>query len=128
MLRVRRLPWLLGLVSLAACDGGLRVDRTPEDPCTAHLVTLRVEVVDAQGTAVSDALVTATNEATGRSITSTTGERGLTTAVNEDIGEGTVRLVATAGSKVSNTARVAWTCDACHCTPDPGAVQLQLHP
>ena len=104
------------------------MDREPEDPCTANLVTLRVEVVDARGAAVPEALVTATNERTGRSITSATSERGVTHAVNEDIGEGPVRLMATAGSKASGTALVSWTCDACHCTPDPGEVRLQLNP
>ena len=98
------------------------------DPCTESLVTLRVEVVDAQGAAVRDATVTAMNLDTGRTITSTTGDRGVTTAVNEDIGAGTVRLVATAGTKVSDSTDVTWTCDACHCTPDPSTVQLQLHP
>ena len=70
----------------------------------------------------------ATNQDTGRSITGTTGERGVTTAVNEEIGAGPVELMATLGSKVSTTAWVTWTCDGCHCTPEPGVVQLKLHP
>ncbi|AKJ05590.1 hypothetical protein [Archangium gephyra] len=98
------------------------------DPCTEKLITLRVEVVNAQGTPVEDALVTATHVVTGRTITGTTGDRGVTTAVNEDIGEGTVRLTAVAGSKVSAPAEVAWTCDECHCHPEPTTVQLQLNP
>ncbi|PTL77547.1 carboxypeptidase regulatory-like domain-containing protein [Vitiosangium sp. GDMCC 1.1324] len=87
-----------------------------------------MEVVDAAGTAVRDATVTATNVGTGHTITSITGERGVTTAVNEDIGEGTVRLTATAGSKVSAPSEVTWTCDGCHCHPEPDEVKLQLHP
>ncbi|KFA92371.1 hypothetical protein Q664_15945 [Archangium violaceum Cb vi76] len=87
-----------------------------------------MEVVNAQGTPVSDAIVTATHVVTGRTITGTTGDRGVTTAVNEDIGEGPVRLTATAGSKVSAPAEVAWTCDECHCHPEPSSVQLQLNP
>ncbi|HYO74331.1 MAG TPA: carboxypeptidase regulatory-like domain-containing protein [Archangium sp.] len=127
MLRARQLLFLLGLVPLVSCDGGLRVNRQG-DPCTEKLITLRVEVVNAQGTPVSDALVTATHVDTGRTITGTTGDRGVTTAVNEDIGAGTVRLTATAGSKVSAPAEVAWTCDECHCHPEPTTVQLQLNP
>lgn len=127
MLQARQRFLFLGLVLLASCDGGLRVKREG-DPCTDNLVTLRVEVVDAGGGTVRDALVTATNVDTGRTITSTTGEKGVTTAVNEDIGEGTVRLTATAGSKVSAPTEVTWTCDECHCNPDPDAVQLQLNP
>jgi hypothetical protein len=128
MSHARAVSMLLGLALLAACDGGLRVITPRGDPCTESLVTLRVEVVDAQGGAVSGAIVTATNTDTGRSITSTTGERGVTTAVNEDIGEGRVRLTALAGSKVSEPAEVSWTCDECHCHPEPSSVQLQLHP
>lgn len=127
MLRARQLSLLLGLIPLVSCDGGVRVNRQG-DPCTEKLITLRVEVVNAQGTPVRDALVTATHVGTGRTITGTTGDRGVTTAVNEDIGEGTVRLTATAGSKVSTPAEVAWTCDECHCHPEPTTVQLQLNP
>jgi len=29
---------------------------------------------------------------------------------------------------VSTPAEVAWTCDECHCHPEPTAVRLQLHP
>ena len=127
MLRARQPLLFLGLALLASCDGGLKVNQQG-DPCTENLVTLRVEVVDAQGAAVRDATVTASNVDTGRTITGTTGDRGVTTAVNEDIGQGTVRLVATAGSKVSAPAEVTWTCDECHCHPEPASVQLQLHP
>ncbi len=127
MLRARQLLLLLGLVPLVSCDGGLRVNRQG-DPCTEKLITLRVEVVNAEGTPVPDALVTATHVVTGRTIIGTTGDRGVTTAVNEDIGEGKVRLSATAGSKVSAPAEVAWTCDECHCHPEPSTVRLQLHP
>ncbi len=127
MFQARQLLLLLGLVPLVSCDGGVRVNRQG-DPCTEHLVTLRVEVVDAQGALVRDATVTATNQDTGRTITSTTGDKGVTTAVNEEIGSGSVRLVAIAGSKVSTPAEVAWTCDDCHCHPEPSTVRLQLHP
>jgi hypothetical protein len=127
MLRARQLLLLLGLTPLVSCDGGLRVNRQG-DPCVEDLVTLRVEVVDAQGSVVRDATVTATNVDTGRTITSTTGDRGVTTAVSEDIGSGRVRLTATAGSKVSTPAEVAWACDECHCHPEPSTVRLQLHP
>jgi hypothetical protein len=127
MFRARQLLLLLGLAPLVSCDGGLRVDRQG-DSCTENLVTLRVEVVDARGTAVRDATVTAIHVDTGRTIIGTTGDRGVTTAVNESIGAGTVRLKATAGSKVSAPAEVTWTCDECHCHPEPTSVRLQLNP
>ncbi|HEX8822477.1 MAG TPA: carboxypeptidase-like regulatory domain-containing protein [Archangium sp.] len=127
MLRARHALLLLGLVPLASCDGGLRVNRQG-DPCVGDLITLRVEVVDAQGRPVKDATVTATHVASEVSITGTTNDRGVTTAVNEELGEGTVRVMATSGSKVSPPAQVTWTCDGCNCNPEPSTVQLQLNP
>jgi hypothetical protein len=127
MLRARQPLRLLGLALLVSCDGGVRVNRRGA-PCVENLVTLRVEVVDARGDAVRDATVTATHVDTGHTITSTTSERGITTAVNEELGSGTVRVRATAGSKVSAPADVTWTCDECHCHPEPSAVRLQLNP
>ena len=127
MLRARQLLLFLGLAPLVSCDGGLKVNRQG-DPCVEDPITLRVEVVDAQGFMVREATVTATNVDTGRTITSTTGDRGVTTAVSEDIGSGRVRLTATAGSKVSAPAEVAWTCDECHCHPEPSTLRLQLNP
>jgi hypothetical protein len=126
MLRARQPLLFLGL-ALLSCDGGVRVNRQG-NPCVEDLVTLRVEVVDARGDAVRDATVTATHVDTGRTITSTTSERGVTTAVNEELGAGTVRVRATAGSKVSAPAEVTWTCDECHCHPEPSTVRLQLNP
>ncbi len=127
MLRARQLLLLLGLVPLAACDGGLRVNRQG-NPCVEDLVTLRVEVVDAQGREVKNATVTATHVDSGRTITGITNERGVTTSVNEDLGSGTVRVSATAGSKVTAPTEVVWTCDECHCHPEPSTVRLQLNP
>ncbi|EPX58666.1 putative lipoprotein [Cystobacter fuscus DSM 2262] len=118
----------MGLAHLSACDGGLRVPNPERDPCTEELVTLRVEVVDAQGGLVGGAVVTATHTDTGHSVTSTTSERGVTTAVNEDIGPGRVRLTALAGTRPSDSAEVVWTCDECHCHPEPSSVQLHLRP
>ncbi|MET0405569.1 MAG: carboxypeptidase-like regulatory domain-containing protein [Cystobacter sp.] len=129
MFKARAVMMLLGLSVLSACDGGLRVNPPKTDSCAENLVTLRVEVVDARGAAVDDAVVTATNADTGHSITGTTSERGVTTAVNEDIGAGRVWLTAVAGSKSSDSAvEVNWTCDDCHCHPQPGTIQLRLRP
>ncbi len=127
MLRRPVKPLLSLLLLLAACDGGLRVDRQG-DPCEDTLATLRVEVVDAWGAPVQGATVTAVHLETGHTLTSTTSERGLTTAITESLGPGVVRLEATAGSKTSPPAEMRWTCEGCHCTPEPASVRLQLHP
>ncbi|HSP77327.1 MAG TPA: carboxypeptidase-like regulatory domain-containing protein [Myxococcaceae bacterium] len=130
MRHARQLLLVLGLAGpLAACDGGVRVDRRG-NPCVDERVTLRVEVVDAQGVPVPGATVTATHLETGYTITGTTGERGVTTSVSVDpsLGAGPMRVVANAGPKVSEPARVEWTCDDCHCRPEPDTLRVQLHP
>ena len=125
--RASSFGWSLGLWLLTACDGGIPAER-PSVGCTEVLVTLRVQVLDASGAPVPDATVSATHLETGNTITSVTGSDGITDAVNEQLGAGTVRLSARGGSKLSDSADVRWTCDECHCYPEPGSVQLRLHP
>ncbi len=98
------------------------------DDCQADLVSLRVEVVSADGARVRGAVVTATNLTSDVSITGVTDDQGVTTAINESLAPSPVRVVATAGSKVSSAQRVEWTCNTCNCTPEPGSLQLQLSP
>jgi hypothetical protein len=117
---------LLGLTALAACADRPVVDRQGL-VCEEDLTTLRVEVVTADGARVKGATVTATNPSSNRTITSLTGEDGVSTAVTELIGPGSMRVWATSGSKVTPEARIEWTCDECHCTPEPAAVLLQLN-
>jgi hypothetical protein len=123
-----RILWvLLGLTCLSACDNRPVVSHG-DDVCSEELVTLRVDVVTAEGIRVKGATVTATNLETSESITGVTNDAGVSRAVNESLAPGVVRLHATAGSKVSPPVEVAWQCDGCHCTPEPGAVTLQLNP
>lgn len=121
-----RILLLMGLTALAACDDGPGVDRRG-NACEEDLVNLRVEVVTAEGARVKGATVTAMNPSTHRTITSLTGEDGVSTAITELVGPGPMRVWATAGAKVSPESRVDWTCDDCHCTPEPASVQLQLN-
>ena len=127
MSRLRILTVLLGLSYLSACDNRPVVDRGG-GTCSEELVTLRVEVVTAEGVRVKGATVTATNLETQESITGVTNEVGVSRAVNETLAPGRTRLYATAGSKVSSSAEVEWECDECHCQPEPATVQLQLNP
>lgn len=127
MIRLRGFSLLVGLFLIAACDDAPRVERGGDD-CQAELMALRVEVLNAEGARVSGATVTATNLTSNVSITGVTDENGVTTAVNESLAPSAVRVVASAGSKVSSPQRIQWTCDACNCVPEPGTLQLQLNP
>ena len=121
-----RILLLVGLTVLAGCDDGPGVDRRGS-ACEEDLTTLRVEVVTEDGVRVKGATVTAHIPDSNRTVTSLTDDAGVTTAVSELMGPGSMKVWATAGSKVSAPAQVEWTCDDCHCTPEPAAVQLQLN-
>ncbi len=127
MIRLRRFSWLLVLPLFAGCDEAPRVERGGDD-CQAELVALKVEVMTSEGARVRGATVTATNVASNVSITGVTDEYGVTTAINESLAPSPVRVVASAGSKVSSAQRVQWTCDSCNCVPEPGTLQLELNP
>ena len=96
--------------------------------CTVELVSMTVQVVDAAGAPVEGATVTATNLGTQKTVTAQTNASGVTTAVTEDLGQGTASLTATFGGRVSTLKNVTWTCGQCHCNPDPGVVTLTLSP
>jgi hypothetical protein len=127
MSRLRILSVLLGLACLPACDNRPVVDRK-EDTCKEEMVSLKVEVVTADGVRVKGATVTAVNEETQESITGVTNETGVSRAVNESLAPGVTRLSAVAGSKVSQDTEVQWECDGCHCEPIPDSVTLELNP
>jgi hypothetical protein len=122
-----RILSVLLVACLPACDNRPVVSHG-RGVCSEELVTLRVEVVTAEGVRVKGATVIATNLETSESIAGVTNESGLSRAVNESLAPGIVRLHAVAGSKVSPPVQVEWLCDDCHCTPEPGAVTLQLNP
>ena len=127
MSRFRILSVLLGLTCLPACDNRPVVDRG-SGTCSEELVSLKVEVVTAEGVLVKGAAVTAINEDSHESITGVTNEVGVSRAVNESLAPGLTRLSATAGPKVSASTEIEWQCDSCHCEPQPDSVTLQLNP
>ncbi|MCP3097751.1 carboxypeptidase-like regulatory domain-containing protein [Myxococcus sp. K15C18031901] len=98
------------------------------DDCEAELMAVHVEVVSADGARVRGATVTGTNTKSDASITGVTDDQGVTTAINETLAPSAVRVVATAGTKVSPAARVEWVCDGCNCLPEPAELRLQLSP
>ncbi|MFZ5470062.1 MAG: carboxypeptidase-like regulatory domain-containing protein [Myxococcota bacterium] len=119
------------LLALAACgpssnhqaDGGR--DRLV---CTTELVFITVKVLDALGNPVEGATVTGTNPSSQKTSTGTTNGSGVTTAIGEDLGQGTVHVQATMGTKVSDVKDVVFTCGECHCIGEPNAVTLTLSP
>jgi hypothetical protein len=112
------------LLMVTGCDDAPSANRQ-QDTC-AEPLSLRVQVMSSDGAYIQGATVTATNLQSNVSITGVTDDRGLTTAINETLAPSPVRVVATAGSHVSQAEHVEWTCDECHCTPVPGTLTLQL--
>jgi hypothetical protein len=94
--------------------------------CTTEVATLAVKVVNAQAEGVGGATVTAKNVGSGKTVTATTNAQGATSAVTEELGTGTVRLSASSGALLSQTAQVEFVCGDCACTVDPKSVTLQL--
>jgi hypothetical protein len=122
----------LALLSLAACgerqvllpDGGHeRINCNPNEA-----VFMTVKVVDAAGTPVEGATVTATNQGLNRQATAQTNGQGVTNAIGEDIGGGTVSIRATLGTRVSEIKQVEWTCGECHCNVNPASITVTLSP
>ncbi|RKH15417.1 carboxypeptidase regulatory-like domain-containing protein [Corallococcus sp. CA053C] len=124
--QLRTYGWLglLASVLVTGCDEAPSANRH-EDSC-AEPVSLRVEVLSSDGAHIQGATVTATNLESNVSITGVTDDRGVTTAINETLAPSAIRVMATAGSHVSLAQHVEWTCDACHCTPVPGTLTLEL--
>ena len=92
------------------------------------MVSLTVEVVSAEGARIRGATVTGTNVTSHLSITGVTDEQGVSTAINESLAPSAVRVMATAGSKVSQAHQVEWLCDSCNCRPEPSTLELRLNP
>lgn len=124
--QLRTYGWLglLASVLVTGCDDAPSANRQ-EDPC-AEPRSLRVEVLSSNGAYIQGATVTATNLESNVSITGVTDDRGVTTAINENLAPSAIRVMATSGSHVSPAQQVEWTCDACHCTPVPESLTLEL--
>jgi hypothetical protein len=122
---------LLAVLALCGFACGAKVQSLPDggrerENCTTQSAALVVKVVDAQAHGVEGAAVTAKNVGSGKTVTATTDGQGGTQAVTEAIGSGTVRLSATSGPLVSQTAQVEFVCGDCACTVEPKSVTLQL--
>ncbi|MGQ0506618.1 MAG: carboxypeptidase-like regulatory domain-containing protein [Myxococcaceae bacterium] len=96
--------------------------------CFESPAVVVVKVVDAAGSAVEGATVTAKNVGTGKTVTATTNGAGITNDVTDTIGTGTVRLTAETGTGASQTAQVEFTCSDCSCSVSPQSLTLQLSP
>ncbi len=94
--------------------------------CSNGTVVMPVKVVDVNSNPVSGATVTATNRATGKSVTGTTSSSGFTTAVTEALGAGDVDVTAKEGTRTSNVFGSYWTCGDCDCIVDPPSATLTV--
>lgn len=114
------------LVLLSACgdngrggpDGG-----SNRIVCTGGIDALNVNVTDSAGAVVKGATVSAKHSG-GATVTSTTNDQGIATAVSADQGSGTIQLKATQGSRVSPVQQIDWQCGECSCVATPSAVTL----
>jgi hypothetical protein len=115
------------LLLLSACgdygrggpDGG-----TNRIICVEGIQSLSVNVKDASGAPVKNATVSAKHSGTGSTVTSTSNDQGIATAVTSEQGSGTIQLKATEGSRVSTVQQIDWQCGECTCTATPSAVTL----
>ncbi len=94
--------------------------------CTREVVSITVRVVDAQGNPVEGATVTGTNIGTGKQATGTTNAQGITQAIDESLGGGSVVIRAQKDSKTTGQAQVNFVCGECHCSGEPNYVTLTL--
>jgi hypothetical protein len=121
------------LLTLAtACGGG---EGVPAAQDAGHLgcasineAFLPVKVLDAQGSPVEGARVTAKNVTSGVMVAGTTNAQGTTTSIGESLGSGTIEVTAQSGSKVSPRGQATFSCGECGCTFDPTSLTLQLPP
>ena len=129
-------------VPLAAACGASYSNRdagTDRIVCTTEYVYVPVKVVNKQGAAVPNAIVTAKNVSRFQAgqpntadagpqttITGTTNEQGVTSAIGESIGPGTVEISARLDTRTSNVVQTEWRCGECHCQVEPSTVTLTL--
>lgn len=94
--------------------------------CVEGIQSLNVNVRDAQGNPVKGATVSAKHLGTNTTVTSTTNDQGIATAVTSDMGSGTIQLRATEGTRVSTVQQLDWVCGECACTASPASITLTV--
>ncbi|MCI0572441.1 MAG: carboxypeptidase-like regulatory domain-containing protein [Myxococcaceae bacterium] len=119
---------LSSVLLLAACGGTVAPDPGTEEPldCQAAYGWATVKVEDALGAPVAGATVEAMHVDTRYTQAGTTNAQGVTTAVTQDIGAGTVRVRAFHGTRESDTAQLEFICGECSCTAEPRSITLRF--
>ena len=113
-----------GTVNTLQTDGGR--DRIS---CANDFTSMAVKVLDDKALPVEGATVTATNAGSLATQTGTTDVNGNTIAVNQEIGQGTISVVATLGLRTTQTKNATWTCsNDCLCAVEPKTLTLTLSP
>ncbi|MFL5319900.1 MAG: carboxypeptidase-like regulatory domain-containing protein [Myxococcaceae bacterium] len=116
-------------IALFGCGGGTKLPdggTTDRNVCTDGVPTMIVTVVDTSGKPVKGATVSARNVGSGKIVTGTTDDQGVTKAVTSDIGSGSIQLSATLGTQSSNVQQTEWQCGECSCTATPSSTTLTL--
>jgi len=95
--------------------------------CTQQPATIIVRVLEPSGAPVEGATVTATNLGTGRQLTATTNGQGVTSAIDEEVGPGTVVIRASKENRASGASNVNFVCGVCSCSGEPNFISLTLN-
>jgi hypothetical protein len=119
--------FLLGVLFLSACgretylpDGGRN-----RQVCSDTQSKVPVKVIDGTGAAIEAVDITATHLGSGTVTSAKSDVNGNSDVVTDELGQGTIRVVAQLGSK-RDTADVTITCGECLCSANPATVTLTL--
>lgn len=108
-------------VSAYSSDGG-----HTNQGCYDGAKSFTVKVVDANGTAVSGATVKGTNRGSGKVLSGTTDDNGVSNAITEAIGAGDIDVKVTQGNRSSALFSTQVTCGLCDCIVTPATATLPI--
>lgn len=95
--------------------------------CANGFTVLPVTVVDSSGKPIDGAAVTATNNSNGKAASGTTNGNGVTTAVDETLGSGVVRITAEKAGQKSAPFDATFSCGECDCYVTPRSATLMIN-
>jgi hypothetical protein len=87
---------------------------------------LAVAVKDAEGAPVDGATVVGKNLGSGKQVTGTTNEQGVTTSIGSSLGSGSIEVRAKLNTRVSEPKQVEFLCGECGCDINPESITLTV--